>query len=71
MTDLLNFDRLQLKDDITPRSHEQSVLKPDVRRCLFPEEDNTIHPTIYRYSSITDAPLNVCGKENKKRIKRL
>ena len=72
MTDLLNFDRLQLQDDVTPRSHECGISKHDVRRCLFPEDNNNItHPIIYTDSSIKHAPFNICGKENKKRIKRL
>lgn len=70
MTDLLNFDRLQLKDDTTPGSHEPSFLKHDVRRCLFPDED-TNHPVLYTDSSIKDALFNICGRENKKRIRRL
>ena len=72
MTDLLNFDRLQLKDEITPGSHEQFSVKYDVRRCLFPDEDTNItHPVLYTDSSIKDASFNICGRENKKRIKRL
>ena len=75
MMDLLNFDRLQLGDDTTstPASHEQSILKQDVRRCLFPEDNNTniTHHLIYTDSSIKDVPYNICGRENKRRIKRL
>jgi len=72
MTDLLNFDRLQLIDGTTPGSHKPDISKHDVRRCLFPEDNkNIIHPIIYKDSSMNDTPFNICSSENKKRIKRL
>jgi len=61
--ELLNFDRLRLGDDTASYSNDPS--HDNVRRCLFPDNENV------RDGTIEDNSFSICCRENKKRIKRL
>lgn len=63
MIELLNFDRLRLRDDTASYSSDPS--HDNVRRCLFPENEAN------RNSTIEDNLFSIRCRENKKRIKRL
>ena len=63
MIELLNFDRLRLRDDTVSNSSYPS--HDNVRRWLFPEDEAN------RSRTIEDNSFSICCRENKKRIKRL